>query len=311
MNTKTKKIVSVLAAGLITLGTVGMLSACGSSKPAPAPEEQLHQHTYVEHAAEDPTCELDGHAAYFTCPDCQKYFDVNKQEIAKEDIATTPKLGHLPQDVETVWATLTQDGLCSHSECQREGCDAWFWSYTTPENAAENKWDDEDRAWAREKYQARLTDRKWEIFKVTIEQNGATKSMNYYEYRDSDRSDEQFARFLDVNNKQKNRCEYQNMVFETTKEDGTGEMFHWQTPVDEGGDDSRGTYVLDEANKTLTTDINRKKYGHQQFTYQIDDQGYLTRTWTEGEGDDAVTYTIYLAVRDSNGWYYSEYVKLF
>ena len=53
----------------------------------------VHVHTYVHHDKVDATCEEDGNIEYYTCSECGKYFDADKNEIAGTSIKINA-LGH-------------------------------------------------------------------------------------------------------------------------------------------------------------------------------------------------------------------------
>ena len=122
MNKKFKQFLAVLAAGVVSVGAAGALSACGGDNKTEQPA--AHQHTYVEHVAVDADCENMGHEAYFSCSGCQKYFDMDKTEITR--VVTTPALGHQKEVVERQDATATKDGMVEHYRCTRDGCGKEF-----------------------------------------------------------------------------------------------------------------------------------------------------------------------------------------
>lgn len=96
--------------GLAVLTLVGTtaiaMSACGG-----VDANTPHEHNYTEHTAVLATCEQDGHAAYFTCAGCGKYFDASKVEI--NGVPTTNATGHAWQ-IEYNGTTGVYHDVCEH-----------------------------------------------------------------------------------------------------------------------------------------------------------------------------------------------------
>lgn len=69
---------------------------------------KIHEHDYVEHAAVAATCDKAGNELYYTCNDCDKLFDKDKQEIASAP--TIEAKGHVYNEHPAVSATCTADG---------------------------------------------------------------------------------------------------------------------------------------------------------------------------------------------------------
>lgn len=245
MNTKFKRVVTALAAGLIAIGTVGALSACGG-----------HQHAYVQHDARSATCETAGHDAYYSCLGCQKYFDLDKNEI--KSVTTTPALGHQFKNVETVPATMTQDGCGAHSICERDGCDKWFdYYYSYGSQKPEVTYP----AWL--KIRAGLPG-SWMVYEATkvIEKGpnpAETYTMTYAEYFAADDDDELRQLFVDVLG-----GEAGFGLLEDGRMLQTGTLGTW----------------TQEDDSTIKTDITRVNYGHEERTYTVLEDGRLQCTWT-------------------------------
>ena len=112
MNTKFKSVVAALAAGLITVGTIGVLSACGG-------KTKQHEHTYVEHAAVSATCETPGYEAYFSCQGCNKYFDTDKKAIARVPVIPVVEHGIANTEFVPTQRSTTNPNVIikSHYEC--------------------------------------------------------------------------------------------------------------------------------------------------------------------------------------------------
>ena len=260
MNTKCKRVVTALAAGLITLGTIGVLSACGG-----------HQHAYIKHDAVSATCETAGHEAYFSCLGCQKYFDMDKNEI--KSVTTTPALGHRYKNVETVPATMTQDGYYSHSVCERDGCNQWFdYYYSYSEQEPEVTYP----AWL--KIDAGLLG-SWKVYEATkVIDRGPepdeTYTMTYAEYLAADYADAKHQLFANVLGGE------EGLSF---LEDGRilqmGEYGTW-TQEDE---------------TTIKISITRTNGGYRERTFKVREDGRLECTWT----DLSTTTTIILAKVDN------------
>uniref|UniRef100_UPI00402618B1 hypothetical protein n=1 Tax=Candidatus Fimenecus sp. TaxID=3022888 RepID=UPI00402618B1 len=69
---------------------------------------EMHEHDYVEHAADAATCDKAGNELYYTCNGCDKLFDKDKQEIAS--VPTIEAKGHVYNQHPAVSATCTADG---------------------------------------------------------------------------------------------------------------------------------------------------------------------------------------------------------
>ena len=256
MNTKFKRVVTALAAGVIALGTIGVLSACGG-----------HQHAYVEHDAVSATCETAGHDAYFTCSGCQKYFNSAKTEI--NGVIEIPALGHSLKNVETVPATMTEDGYSNHAVCERDGCGKWFyyiydWNPQEPEEVYP--------AWM--KIDAGLPG-TWMVYEATKVNNGETQTMTYAEYFDSSYDDPKHQLFASLLGGEEGPS-----FLEDGRMRQTGTWGTWERV-----DDS-----------TIKTDITRVNYGHEERTYTVREDGRLECTWTTDLG---VINTIILAKVDN------------
>jgi hypothetical protein len=72
-------------------------------------------HTWVEHAAVEPTCTADGCPDYFVCSVCGKS---TLPEVLPDAYRA---LGHSILPVAVTPATCTEDGMLAHFECQRCG----------------------------------------------------------------------------------------------------------------------------------------------------------------------------------------------
>ena len=91
----------------------GTGDSTGSSTPA---------HDYVKHDEVAATCETAGNDAYYTCKDCDKIFNADKQEIPA--IPTVDALGHDYKIVIGVDGTCSKKGSLTHYDC--ENCDKIF-----------------------------------------------------------------------------------------------------------------------------------------------------------------------------------------
>ena len=79
------------------------------------------EHTYGDLIAEvAATCEKAGTKAHYYCPDCEKYFDADKNEVTAESLVI-PALGHDLQDVGVIPATCAKAGTEAGKKCSR--CD--------------------------------------------------------------------------------------------------------------------------------------------------------------------------------------------
>ena len=106
---------------LVTGLTACMLIALGSCNIG-GTSEGAEEHNYVEHEAVAATCESAGNEAYYTCNDCDKIFDANKQEIA--GIPTVEAKGHAYTLVEGKDGTCNAKGEIDRYECG--DCDKVF-----------------------------------------------------------------------------------------------------------------------------------------------------------------------------------------
>ena len=79
-------------------------------------------HVYVSHDAVGATCQAEGNEAYYTCEDCDKIFDANKQEI--QAIPVVGKTDHDYVLQAEVAGTCSTAGVISHYTCNT--CDTLF-----------------------------------------------------------------------------------------------------------------------------------------------------------------------------------------
>ena len=99
-------------AGVAVLG----MTACNSGEE-PGPEE--HQHSFSElHEKVDPTCLTEGREAYYTCDECDKIFNENKEEIS--EVVAIPTIAHVPHHHEGVAPGCETTGLGEYWTCDNE-----------------------------------------------------------------------------------------------------------------------------------------------------------------------------------------------
>lgn len=267
MNTKFKKVMSALAVGLMTIGTIGTVAACGGEaepeQPTQPEQPAIHQHSFLEHAKVNPTCENPGYAAYLSCDGCQKYFDLDYNEIA--NIPEIAAYGHKLKIVEMVPATMTQGGYSRHAICEN-GCGKWFWN---------DQSSDEDNETYAEWMEIRAgLPGSWMVYEATkvIDKgpNGKdTHTMTYAEYLASSDDDEKHQLFANVLGGQ------------------AGLSFLDDGRMRQAG--TFGTYTQDDES-TITT-----VKGEETRTYKVRTDGRLECTWT----NLSTTTTIILAKVDN------------
>ena len=76
----------------------------------------MKDHGYVSHEATDAACETAGNHAYYTCENCDKVFDSEKNETTMDEV-TVAAPGHSPETVPGKAATCTESGLKDGSRC--------------------------------------------------------------------------------------------------------------------------------------------------------------------------------------------------
>ena len=85
-------------------------------------DDSTEDHTFVFHEAKQVTCDEDGNDAYYTCSDCDKIFDANKQVISA--IPVISALGHNYELQSGKAATCVEGGVIEHYSC--DVCDKVF-----------------------------------------------------------------------------------------------------------------------------------------------------------------------------------------
>ncbi len=79
------------------------------------------EHKLIETPAVKATCTKDGNEAYWTCSDCGKYFNTEREQI-NENSWVIKALGHQYGEPVWTWANDNQSATATFT-CEREGCD--------------------------------------------------------------------------------------------------------------------------------------------------------------------------------------------